>query len=452
MSVNKIFIAFIICLISISTYFIITNDNSSSQNDIANLTDTNKELLSNDDAPLNELDNLDVLDDANGEELIENIDEPLDDENLEEPLDEEPVEEPLEEEIEEIDIPEVPLVEEVLDEQKEVAIVVPSSEVKNPAVNLIENDIYDIVLAAQNYYSNNYSKISLITKNGYLYNEGTKSYVDINFLISTGLSQDYLKYEVEVLLLNSGDVAHYSSQNINDSNDLTVYIYYKDITTNKKYLSSVNNKQISITDYQYNNLLNYYDQNNGEIRRLSIASDKYERILNFIRIYESKYENYFIRSIYVDDLYALVTLSSRSNSNNVTQYILKDNNNIWEVVKADVQNESRPIVSINRKLPTLNLDMIKNYSISNHIQNMNTNFENQIKVLVANNYIAGLDDIFFICGAYNYTYIETNKSARFLIVVEGFEYVIYAVDNGYDAEKKMLAYDLNAPTFIVLDD
>ena len=103
--------------------------------------------------------------------------------------------------------------------------------------------------------------------------------------------------------------------------------------------------------------------NHGTIRRLTPSNSEYDRILSCIRMYESKYEQYFVRSMSVDDKYAFVVLSARANSATIREYILRYDNGIWEVVMDDLESEGRLPVTVNKTLPDFNMDMLPSYSI-----------------------------------------------------------------------------------------
>ena len=79
--------------------------------------------------------------------------------------------------------------------------------------------------------------------------------------------------------------------------------------------------------------------NHGTVRRLTPSNSEYDRILSCIKMYESKYEDYFVRSITIDDKYAFVVLSGRSNAATIREYILRYDNGIWEVVMDDLEAE-----------------------------------------------------------------------------------------------------------------
>ena len=106
--------------------------------------------------------------------------------------------------------------------------------------------------------------------------------------------------------------------------------------------------------------MNHYSMNNGTVQRLTPSNNEYDRILSCIRMYESKYEQYFVRSITTDDKYAFVVLSGRANAATIREYILKYDNGIWEVVMDNLELESRLPVVVNKELPDFNVKLRAN--------------------------------------------------------------------------------------------
>ena len=81
------------------------------------------------------------------------------------------------------------------------------------------------------------------------------------------------------------------------------------------------------------------------------GTEEYNRILNFLSMYEGKFGKYYVRSVTKDNKYAVVVLSSQADVNDIRQYILRKENNVWEVVMDKLENESRVNVAVNKKLP-----------------------------------------------------------------------------------------------------
>jgi aspartate-semialdehyde dehydrogenase len=84
---------------------------------------------------------------------------------------------------------------------------------------------------------------------------------------------------------------------------------------------------------------------------LSSASAEYGRILNYIGLYEGRFEDLFVREIRKDNKHAVVTFSSASNTANIRQYVLENDNGFWEVVYPNVQLDIYPINAINKLSP-----------------------------------------------------------------------------------------------------
>ena len=96
--------------------------------------------------------------------------------------------------------------------------------------------------------------------------------------------------------------------------EFTVFAFMKHPSENKYIFSSANGSYGTLSDSAYNSLLHAYSMNHGTVRRLTPSNSEYDRILSCIKMYESKYEQYFVRSITIDDKYAFAVLSGRANA------------------------------------------------------------------------------------------------------------------------------------------
>ncbi|MCQ4727303.1 hypothetical protein NE664_11675 [Anaerotignum faecicola] len=311
----------------------------------------------------------------------------------------------------------------------------------------------DIVYAGQTYYTENFSKTRVITHNGYLYNKAAEETITVDYLIANGyLSSKYVMQNYEVLLLNAADLKKYSSLYIKDSEEGFIVVAAAPHPSENMYLlTTANSAGGAISSSQYAALLNNYYQNHGAIGRLSPSSENYNRILNFISMYESKYEEYFVRSITTDNKYAVVILSGKSSPNEVRQYILRRSGNIWEVVMSGLETDPRVLVSVNKALPDFNLELLPPYTINDHLSSLNRDKSPLIGQMINMGFISGASDISYICGTSNFVYIVLNNEVKYLCSNTGDSWNIVQVSTSDEARNKMLAINKNAPTFIILD-
>lgn len=314
--------------------------------------------------------------------------------------------------------------------------------------------IDEIAEKAQYYYSENFSKTRLISKNGYLFNKAAEEYIDVRYLCDREeLNKSYLGYDYKVLLLYGKDVAQYSELSIKDSDmDLAVFTAFKHPEKDSYLIASANSTGGIIDGWKFRSLLEQYSQNHGRVNQLLPQSVEYERILTFIKMFESKYDNYFVRSILTDNKYAFVTLSSQTSTADVKQYILQKQDGLWEVVMGKLENESRLAVAVNKKLPDFNIEMLPDYTIYDYKDEMKTEFHDIIAVLAIRELISNVDEISYMAGTSNYAYAITTMGERYLFLNQGGTWDIKTVENGYEAYNIMLSIEKDAPVFLILDE
>lgn len=310
--------------------------------------------------------------------------------------------------------------------------------------------------AGQNYYSEYYTKTRVITKDGYLYNYAASTLINVSYLANDGmLDSKYATSDVSLLLMYGRDVASHGGSNIHivssDKNEFTVFALMKHPTENKYIFTSANGSYGTITDTAYSSLMNHYSMNNGTVQRLTPSNNEYDRILSCIRMYESKYEQYFVRSITTDDKYAFVVLSGRANAATIREYILKYDNGIWEVVMDNLELESRLPVVVNKELPDFNVKLLPKYSLKDYKGSMLNDYTGVMDALTKAGLYAKDDTFYYFCGTTDYCYMITDSGKRFLCRKNGSTWDCYKVLDYYDALSRLQNMTNNPPTFILLD-
>lgn len=318
------------------------------------------------------------------------------------------------------------------------------------------NNIDEITECAQGYYNEYFNKTRLITQNGFFYNKAANTYVDLNFLCDNeGLHYRYKNIEADVLLMNPADLAVYKELSIKSSEiekGLTVFAAIKHPSQNSYLIGSLESRGGILSDAQYNELLSKYSQSHGAVRRLYADTNEYQRILNFICMYEGRYDTFAVRSVTVDDKYAMVVLSSAQNTADVKQYILVKDGSLWEVGMDGLENEPRVIVAINKKFPDFNISMIPQYTINDFKKSIKTNFNDVYHLLITLNQISSIDDIKYIAGTDKYCFIVCNNETKFLLTAKDGTWIIDKILSTDDAKRQMENNDYSAPTFIILDN
>lgn len=354
------------------------------------------------------------------------------------------------------------------DDKNETTINVPSSNgstgghsgtqsssrpYKDPALSSYWTKLESTAKAGQNYYSEYYTKTRVITKNGYLYNYAASTQITTDYLVNEGrLSSSATSSDISVMLMYGRNIATYGGNSVyitNTDREFTVFAFMKVPGEDKYIFTSANGSYGSMSTSAYNSLMAAYSMNHGTIRRLTPSNSEYDRILSCIRMYESKYEQYFVRSISVDDKYAFVVLSARANSATIREYILRYDNGIWEVVMDDLESEGRLPVTVNKTLPDFNMDMLPSYSIKDYT--MLTDYTAVMEALTKAGYYAKDDTFYYFCGTEDFCYMITDSGKRFLCHNNNGTWDCYRVLDYYDALSRLQSLSSNPPTFILLD-
>lgn len=310
-----------------------------------------------------------------------------------------------------------------------------------------------IAEAGQNYYMENFSKTRVITKNGYLYNKASEELIDVRYLVANGyLESKYVAACAEVLLLDCDDFRHYDKFSLKSwETGLTVFASLKHPSSNVYLITTSKSAGGALSASQYAALLNSYYQNHGAVGRIYSGVEEYSRILNFISMYESKYENYYVRSIISDNKYAMVVLSGQSNTADIKQYILKRSGSIWEVVLAGLESDPRVIITVNKTLPDYNITMLPAYTINDFLGSLSKDKYELTSEMISRGMISGTEDIKYIAGTTNYCYIILGNEIKYICNYTGEKWNIVQVTSSDEAQNKMLAISKTSPTFIILD-
>lgn len=323
--------------------------------------------------------------------------------------------------------------------------------VQRPGDQSVWKALDEISRAGSRYYTDYFFKTSLITKNGIFYNKSSESIITPSVLVErANLDAKYRYYDGSILLLDMSDIKEYSELSISSKDDgLTVFVSTK--YDGKYYLTSASGSGGILSEARYHSLIARYSQVHGSIKTPYPYSQPYDRIINFIRIYEGKYNEYYVRELIMDNKYAMVVLSSTSNTSNIRQYILKNENDNWEVVMEGLENEPRVVVAVNKKIPDFNVSMIPKYTINDYKKSLGTNYEAIHNTLINVNAIANPTDILYESSVDKYCYVVTKKGFKYLVYKDGEYWTTKEVFNYGEAVEFMKQRSSTAPTFIVWD-
>lgn len=302
------------------------------------------------------------------------------------------------------------------------------------------------------FYENNGSRLTLLSKNAKLYNYSTASFVSIQDLQNNKILEDsFSDFECDILLLKGEDI-HNIEPSASVSRNVGIFTAAKNTATNKVILCSPTGKIATISEENYNQLLKLYNASHGNIYKLSPQMEEYERILNFIRVYEGNYDKYYVRDIRVDKKYAVVTFSSQTAPSNVKQYILINRDGFWEVAIDNLALQSNLNYAINSVLPDFNFNLLPNYNVYFYKNDMKADFSDVLKYMVFHEMIEQQSQVQYICGTTNYCYIVLYGGEKYLGKKTSEQWDISKVKSAEDAIASMELDNVNAPTFIVLDE
>lgn len=304
------------------------------------------------------------------------------------------------------------------------------------------------------FYQNNGNRFTLLSKGGKLYNSSSASYVTANYLKNNGLlDESFLDFPCDILLLRGSDIANYIDIDVPSSSlNIGIFTAMKQPSGNKIMISSPTEKIASISEEDYAKLLKQYDNYHGNISVLSPEMSEYERILNFIRVYEGNYDKYYVRDIRMDKKYAIVTFSSQNAPSNVKQYVLVNEDGFWEVAIDNLDKQSNLYYAINSVLPDFNLSLLPPYNVYFYKNDMKADFSDVLKNMIFYEMIEQQSQVRYICGTTNYCYIVLYGNEKYLGKKINDEWDIKKVKSASDAIDSMQLDNQNAPTFIVLDE
>ncbi len=360
------------------------------------------------------------------------------------------------------DDPVIPPVDEPVTPPVDDPVIPPADDPVKPPVNITTTDkelepywnsVREIALSAQNYYTENFNKTKLVSKNGKLHDASADKDITTAMLVEEGyLASKYKTYDCSILLLKTEDVKQYKGISLeNDEEGLSVFAVIRNPKANSHLITTARSKGGIITTTDYITLLTDYSQNHGSTGRLMAGTEEYNRIINFLSMYEGKFGKYYIRSVTKDNKYAVVVLSSQNDVNNIRQYILRKENNVWEVVMDKVENESRPIVAVNKKLPDFNPDLLPKYTVYDYKKALMTDYTGVLYALVVDKLIDSITEVKYIAGADKFCYVVLENEVKYICYDGKRGWEITQVADIDEAYAFMIDKSASAPTFIILD-
>ena len=315
------------------------------------------------------------------------------------------------------------------------------------------NNLKSVASAGQSAYNDLGTKLGWICKNGKLYAYYTGQTVTTDTLVSNGYLESGLSADdYEILLVDGRDLAEYEWAEVPaESMNLCVFAASKQ-SDGTYLLASAAGRAGQISSVSYNRLLARYNQNHGTMGRLSSASAEYGRILNFVGLYEGSLEDYFVREIRKDNKYAVVTFSSKKNTADVKQHVLRNDNNFWEVVYTNLQNVYYPVTSINRALPDFNPSLLPDYNLAVWKSYIVRRDQSLVNTMISKRLITDESQIYYQCGTDQYFYMVLTNGSRYVAYKIDGVWQITHVNRDYEANNFISARTGQDYGFILLDD
>ena len=315
------------------------------------------------------------------------------------------------------------------------------------------NNLKSVASAGQSAYNDLGTNLGWICKNGKLYAYYTGQTVTTDTLVSNGYLESGLSADdYEILLVDGRDLAEYEGAEVPaESMNLCVFAASKQ-SDGTYLLASAAGRAGQISSVSYNRLLARYNQNHGTMGRLSSASAEYGRILNFVGLYEGSLEDYFVREIRKDNKYAVVTFSSKKNTADVKQHVLRNDNNFWEVVYTNLQNVYYPVTSINRALPDFNPSLLPDYNLAVWKSYIVRRDQSLVNTMISKRLITDESQIYYQCGTDQYFYMVLTNGSRYVAYKIDGVWQITHVNSDYEANNFISARTGQDYGFILLDD
>lgn len=277
----------------------------------------------------------------------------------------------------------------------------------------LTNNLISIASAGQADYKLNGAKRGWMSKEGELYNYYDGKYITTDVLVTDGyLEKGLSPSDYKILLLNGSDLAEIDGTTVSeDSMNFSVFAATKQ--SDKYLIASSTGKVGTINAEDFRVLLAKYNQNHGKIVRLSSASAEYERILNYISLFEGRFGEYYVREIRMDNKHAVVVFSNRTDTSDIKQYILENENNFWEVVFPNAQVEYYPITTINHYLPNFNIELLPAYTLASWRGSIVPEQGGAVAALFSAKAISSSSEIVYQCATSTCAYVVLTNGKRY---------------------------------------
>lgn len=324
----------------------------------------------------------------------------------------------------------------------------------NETTNQYWTKLKAVAQSASAYYAGYSKQAGLRSKGGKMFHTLSGEFVGVRYLCkNVGMDPSLIDFSCDVLLIKGSDLAGLSgAEDFSDNMGFGVFTAALQPSGSKIMLSTPQGSAGMISEKDYRFLLSKYSQQHGRKTRLFPGDEEYERILNFIRVYEGKYDEYFVRNIISDDKYAVVTLSSVASALDIKQYILMKENSIWEVVMEGLEKEYDIELAVNQKLPDFNQEILPDFNIAVSRNDFKADCSDIHRELVYKGLIEQVSQIRYQCATAKFAYIVLFSGEKFLAVKESASWEINSVFSSKEAYDIMKNYGGEPFAFILWEE
>lgn len=312
--------------------------------------------------------------------------------------------------------------------------------------------IVDNISKAADEYIEKYSEqISYLSKNGYLYELASKSYVKLADLLDlTEFNPENKDARALLLYLKPDDLQGIKDFHVKPSSEFEVFATYE--TKDGYFMSSTNNAGGIISKEDLEKVLDKYLINQGKIVQVLKKDADYNEIIEELKATTSETNGFDVRSINKNDKYCVAVVSPLGKATQINEFVLQKIEGKWKVVESNFETISKYRLEINKKLVDLDFDLLPEYNMSSYSKYIVTDFAQVIKVMKDEVKVITDADlpVVFSSGTDDFVYLEFTSGKKF---VGGLSkenvWVMYPVQDYDQAFTIMTSIKEDAPTFIL---
>lgn len=304
------------------------------------------------------------------------------------------------------------------------------------------------------YYNDNFKTNKFVSNYGYLYSLVLDKAITVQDLIDGGYytcpeGMEALK-ETDLQLLMPSDVIKYGV----DVKDASFACFFTSLRTSEGvFISSPEDEGGMMAYENYRNMLLEYIPEHGEVIYPKKDSDDYKAIISAVDEKVGEKKNYDVKHMVCDEKYSVAIVGDNDNITDIKAYVLKKENDKWEVSYDGLEKSKDIITGININFPDLSVNMIPLYSIAANGE-IETDFDKFVKNFISDGNISESDlPVAYSCGTNGFMYLEFESGVKIVGVVnENKELQCYKVNNASEAVKVMRSFSENAPIYVIKMD